>query len=51
MNLELAQFRPVEFFVARVVGFSLMFRSDETGTLAQLNILRDGARCAGRGLP
>ena len=51
MNLDLAQFRPAEIFVARMVGFSLMFRSDETGTLAQLNILRDSARCAGRGLP
>ena len=51
MNLELAQFRLAEILAAGVVGYSWMTRSDETGTLAQLNMLRDSARRAGRGLP
>ncbi len=37
--MKLTKFRLVEFFVAGVVGYSLMMRSDETRTFA------------GRGLP
>jgi class 3 adenylate cyclase len=51
MNLELAQRRLAAILAAGVVGYSRMMRSHETGTLAQLNTLRDGARRGGRGLP
>ncbi len=51
MNLELVPGRPAAILSIGAVSYSLMFRSDETGTLAQLPTLRSSARRASRGLP
>ncbi len=51
MNLELVPGRLAVILSAGLVGYSLIMRFDETGTLAQLHTLRSSVRRASRGLP